>query len=206
MANYIVALSLILIVLMQRKVYCEECSSLKGCLKDNGNDLSNYEFKFDTLAEIKNVWEVICRDTESLTKCYSKNKPVCYEINNPIGFVMSLTFFKATFQHMCEKTNGMAHFSMCMINTLSDQFGNILSTCFGNGLNINDDDFIISKCGTVEQTSTSKCIKGFITGKCSSEAVNFINSPPGSETCSAINMIGQITTVIGVFVLKIIIT
>ncbi|XP_071120662.1 uncharacterized protein [Mytilus edulis] len=205
MANYIVALSLMLIVLMQRKVYCEECSSLKRCLKDNGNDLSNYEFNFDTLAEIKKVWDVICRDAESLTNCISKTNRVCYEIKNPIVFVQSLTFFKATFQHMCAKKNGMAHFSMCMINTLSDQYGTILSTCFNVNM-INEDDLIISKCGTVEQTSVSKCIKGFITGKCSSEAVNFINSPPGSETCSATNMIGQITTVICVFVLKILIT
>lgn len=46
------------------------------------------------------------RDAESLTNCISKTNRVCYEIKNPIGFVQSLTFFKATFQHMCAKKNG----------------------------------------------------------------------------------------------------
>ncbi|VDI30643.1 Hypothetical predicted protein [Mytilus galloprovincialis] len=146
MANYLVPLSLILTVLLQRKVYCEECYSLKRCLKDNGNDLSNYEFKFDTLAEIKKVWEVICRDTESLTKCYSKTDGVCFELSQPILFVKTLTFFKATFQHMCAKKDGIAHFAMCMTKTLSDQYGNIMSTCFGS---FNADDIVISKCGTL---------------------------------------------------------
>lgn len=46
------------------------------------------------------------RDTESLTNCYSTTDRVCYEINNPIRFVKSLTIFKATLQHMCAKKAG----------------------------------------------------------------------------------------------------
>ncbi|VDI30644.1 Hypothetical predicted protein [Mytilus galloprovincialis] len=86
------------------------------------------------------------RDTESLTKCYSKTDGVCFELSQPILFVKTLTFFKATFQHMCAKKDGIAHFAMCMTKTLSDQYGNIMSTCFGS---FNADDIVISKCGTL---------------------------------------------------------
>lgn len=60
--SYLMVFFLVLLVILnQKKAYCTDCSSIQNCLERNGNDLSNYEFKFDTLAESKNIWGAMCR-------------------------------------------------------------------------------------------------------------------------------------------------
>ncbi|XP_052067152.1 uncharacterized protein LOC127706525 [Mytilus californianus] len=197
MAKYLVPLSLLLVILIQKKAYCTDCSSIKNCLERNGNDISNYEFKFDTLHESKNIWGAMCRNTESLTKCLTPAKSGCLELTMPNLMVFSLSFGKATFQQICAKKNGMASLTHCMATTLAGQV-QYLQTCLKAN---NPNDIVISQCGTVQENSITKCIKDYLGGKCSQEAVTFLKSPPG-VTCSATNVIGQIVFVICVLIIK----
>ncbi|CAG2190787.1 unnamed protein product [Mytilus edulis] len=197
MVKYVVPLSLLLVILNQKKAYCTDCSSIQNCLERNGNDLSNYEFKFDTLAESKNIWGAMCRNMESLTKCITPATSGCLEITMPNLMVYGLSRGKATFQQICAKKNGMASLTHCMATTLAGQV-QYLQTC----LKANDpDEIVISKCGTLTGKCDIEMLKRLPWKKMQSEAATFVKSPPG-VTCSASNVIGQIISVISVLIIN----
>ncbi|CAC5391628.1 unnamed protein product [Mytilus coruscus] len=138
--------------------------------------ISNYEFKFDNSPESKISGELCAGNTESLTKCLTPAKSGCIELTMPNLMVFSLSFGKATFQQICAKKNGMASLTHCMATTLAGQV-QYLQTCLKAN---NPNDIVISKCGTLQENSITKCVKDYLGGKCSQEAVTFVKSPPAS--------------------------